>query len=91
MKKVLELFTEKDLNLLNNYIVNPPNPNNKLMETYKKYLEEVTEIKEAYESGDILGSQPHIDEMFSNPDELIILTEEEFNNKNDKFKNRWNK
>ena len=80
-----------DLNLLNNYIVNPPNPNNKLMETYKKYLEEITEIKEAYESGDILGSQPHIDEMFSNPDELIILTEDEFNNKNDKFKNRWNK
>jgi len=80
-----------DLNLLNNYIVNPPNPNNKLMETYKKYLEEVTEIKEAYESGDILGSQPHIEEMFSNPDELIILTEDEFNNKNDKFKNRWNK
>ena len=89
MKKVLELFTEKDLNLLNNYIVNPPNPNNKLMETYKKYLEEVTEIKEAYESGDILGSQPHIDEMFSNPDELIILTEEEFNNKNDEFKKRY--
>jgi hypothetical protein len=78
-----------DLNLLNNYIVNPPNPNNKLMETYKKYLEEVTEIKEAYESGDILGSQPHLEEMFSNPDELIILTEEEFNNKNDEFKQRW--
>ena len=58
---------------------------------YKKYLEEATEIKEAYESGDILGSQPHIDEMFSNPDELIILTEDEFNNKNDKFKNRWKK
>lgn len=91
MKKVLEFFTEKDQNLLNNYIVNPPNPNNKLMETYKKYLKEVTEIKEAYESGDILGSQPHIEEMFSNPDELIILAEEEFNNKNDEFKNRWNK
>ena len=82
-------FTEKDLNLLNNYIVYPPNPNNKLMETYKKYLEEVTEIKEAYDSGDILGSQPHIEEMFSNPDELIVLTEDEFNNKNDKFKQRY--
>ena len=56
---------------------------------YKKYLEEATEIKEAYESGDILGSQPHIDEMFSNPDELIVLTEDEFNNKNDKFKQRY--
>ena len=59
------------------------------METYKKYLEEVTEIKEAYESGDILGSQPHIDEMFSDSDELIILTEEEFNNKKNEFKQRW--
>ena len=56
---------------------------------YQKYLEEVTEIKEAYESGDLLGTQPHLEEMFSNPDELIILTEEEFNNKNDEFKNRW--
>ena len=56
---------------------------------YQKYLEEVTEIKEAYESGDLLGTQAHLEEMFSNPDELIILTEEEFNNKNDEFKDRW--
>lgn len=56
---------------------------------YKKFLKEATEIKEAYESGDMLGSQPHIEEMFSNPDELIILTEEEFNNKNDEFKNKF--
>jgi len=82
-------LTEKDWNILNNYIDNPPNPNNKLMEAYKKYLEEVSEIKEAYESGDMLGSQPHIEEMFSNPDELIILTEEEFNDKNDEFKKRY--
>ena len=61
------------------------------MKSYEKYFHKVTEIKEAYESGDMLGSQPHIEEMFSNPDELIILTEDEFNNKNDKFKNRWNK
>ena len=56
---------------------------------YQKYLNEVLEIKEAYESGDILGFQPQIEEMFSNPDELIILTEEEFNNKNDEFKKRY--
>lgn len=56
------------------------------MKSYEKYFHKVTEIKEAYESGDMLGSQPHIEEMFSNPDELIILTEEEFNNKNDEFK-----
>ena len=56
---------------------------------YQKYLNEVLVIKEAYESGDMLGIQPHIEEMFSNPDELIILTEEEFNKKNDEFKQRY--
>ena len=61
-------------------------PQNKM---YKKFLKEATDIKEAYESGDMLGSQPHIEEMFSNPDELIILTEKEFNNKNDEFKNKF--
>jgi hypothetical protein len=59
------------------------------MKSYEKYFHKVTEIKEAYESGDMLGSQPHIEEMFSNPDKLIILTEEEFNNKNDEFKQRY--
>ena len=59
------------------------------MKSYEKYLHKVTEIKEAYESGDMMGSQPHIEEMFSNPDELIILTEDEFNNKNDEFKQRY--
>jgi hypothetical protein len=58
-------------------------------ETYKKFLERATEIKEAYESGDLLGTQPHIEEMFSDVDNLVILTEEEFNNKEDKFKNKW--
>ncbi len=59
------------------------------MKSYEKYLHKVTAIKEAYEGGDMLGSQPHIEEMFSNPEELIILTEEEFNNKNDEFKQRY--
>ena len=58
---------------------------------YRNFLEEAISIKEAYESGDLLGSQPHIEEMFSNPDELIILTEEEFNNKPKSFRNKWNK
>ena len=56
---------------------------------YQNYLNEVLVIKEAYESGDMFGIQPHIEEMFSNPDELIILTEDEFNNKNDEFKQRY--
>ena len=58
---------------------------------YKIFLEEAISIKEAYECGDLLGTQPHIEEMFSDPDELIILTEEEFNNKPKKFRNKWNK
>ena len=60
-------------------------------DTYRNFLEEAISIKEAYEFGDLLGTQPHIEEMFSNPDELIILTEEEFNNKPKKFRNKWNK
>lgn len=58
-------------------------------DNYKNFLEEAISIKEAYESGDLLGSQPHIEEMFSDPDRLVILTEEEFNNKDNKFKKRF--
>lgn len=58
-------------------------------DNYKNFLEEALSIKEAYESGDLLGSQPHIEEMFSDPDNLVILTEEEFNQKNNQFKDRW--
>jgi hypothetical protein len=50
-------------------------------ETYGKFITEATSIKEGYENGDLLGSQPHIDIMFSNPDELIILTKKEFTEK----------
>jgi len=48
---------------------------------YNVFYENALSIKKGYEDGDMLGSQPHIDEMFSNPDELIILTKEEFINK----------
>ena len=48
---------------------------------YKNFYKKSLEIKLAYESGDLLGSQPHIDAMFSNPNELIILSEEEFINR----------
>jgi thymidylate synthase len=61
-------------------------------DAYKKFLTEATSIKEGYESGDILGSQPHIEEMFSNSDELTILTKEEFTNKiktDDEFAKKW--
>jgi thymidylate synthase len=61
-------------------------------DAYKKFLTEATSIKEGYESGDILGSQPHIEEMFSNSDELTILTKEEFINKiktDETFAKHW--
>jgi hypothetical protein len=61
-------------------------------EVYGKFITEADSIKEGYENGEILGSQPHIDVMFSNPDELIILTKEEFikQSKADKeFSERW--
>jgi thymidylate synthase len=50
-------------------------------DAYKNFYKKSLEIKIAYESGDLLGSQPHIDAMFSNSNELIILSEEEFINK----------
>jgi thymidylate synthase len=61
-------------------------------DAYKRFLGEASSIKKGYESGDILGSQPHIEEMFSNPDKLIILTQEEFIAKiktDDKFAKEW--
>ena len=61
-------------------------------DTYKRFLTEATSIKEGYMSGDILGSQPHIDAMFSNPEELTILSKEEFINKiktDDEFAKEW--
>lgn len=61
-------------------------------DAYKQFFTEATLIKEGYESGDILGSQPHIDVMFSNPEELTILTQEEFINKiktDDEFAKKW--
>jgi thymidylate synthase len=61
-------------------------------DAYKNFYKKSLEIKLAYESGDLLGSQPHIDAMFSNPNELIILSEEEFINKiktDDEFARRF--
>jgi hypothetical protein len=47
-------------------------------EVYNNFLLNASEIKDGYECGDIIGSQPHIDMMFSNPETLTILTQEEF-------------
>lgn len=46
--------------------------------TYKNYLDYATTIKEGYENLTIMGSQPHITALFSDPDKLTLLTEDEY-------------
>ena len=47
-------------------------------DAYKNYTKEVDEIIDGYRSGDIMGTQPHIESMFSDSDKLIPLTKDEF-------------
>ena len=47
-------------------------------DAYKKYMTRINEIIDAYKSGDILGGQPHINNMFSDADNLTPLSEQEF-------------
>jgi thymidylate synthase len=57
-------------------------------DAHKKYMTTINEIIEGYKSGDMLGSQPHIENMFSDADNLIPLSEKEFIEKiksNDEF------
>jgi thymidylate synthase len=61
-------------------------------DAYKNYTKEVNELIDGYMSGDIIGTQPHIDAMFSNPDDLTPLTKDEFINKiktDDVFARTW--
>jgi thymidylate synthase len=61
-------------------------------DAYKNYTKEVDDIIDGYKCGDIMGTQPHIEAMFSNSDELIPLTKEEFINKiktDNEFAKRW--
>jgi len=61
-------------------------------DAYKNYTKEVNELINGYMSGDVIGTQPHIDDMFSNPDDLTPLTKEEFINKiktDDGFAKIW--
>ena len=61
-------------------------------DAYKNYTKEVNELIDGYMNGDVIGTQPHIDDMFSNPDDLTPLTKEEFINKiktDDGFAKTW--
>jgi hypothetical protein len=63
-------------------------------EAYALFFSEASMIKEAYECGDILGSQPYIDAMFSNPEQLVILDKDEFVNlvkTHYRFNEEWKK
>lgn len=62
-------------------------------EAYLTYREEALSAKEAYESGDLLGSQPHVAALFKDPEELILLDRESFFQKcksESDFAKRWN-
>lgn len=61
-------------------------------DAYKSYSKEVNELIDGYMCGDIMGMQSHIEKMFSNPDDLTPLTQEEFINKiktDDEFAKKW--
>ena len=61
-------------------------------DAYKNYTKQVNDIIDGYKCGDIMGIQPHIEEMFSNSDKLIPLTQPEFINKiktDDEFAKKW--
>ncbi|MEN9379016.1 MAG: hypothetical protein RJB15_694, partial [Pseudomonadota bacterium] len=61
-------------------------------DAYKNYTKKVNELIDGYMCGDIIGMQPHIEDMFSNPDDLTPLTQEEFINKiktTDEFAKEW--
>jgi thymidylate synthase len=61
-------------------------------DAYKNYSKKIDEIIDGYKCGDIIGMQSHIEDMFSNPDDLTPLTQEEFIDKiksNDEFAKEW--
>jgi len=61
-------------------------------DAYKKFLTKANEVKQAYLDGDLLGTQPHIESMFSDSNSLTILTQQEFINKiktDSEFSKTW--
>jgi thymidylate synthase len=61
-------------------------------DAYKRFEREVISLKEAYEAGEAVGSQPHIAEMFSDFGLLVPLTRDEFIEKiksDEEFAKKW--
>ena len=61
-------------------------------DAYKNYSKRIEDIIDGYKCGDIMGMQPHIEKLFSNPDDLEPLTQEEYINlikTDDEFAKEW--
>jgi len=61
-------------------------------DAYREFRKRAEVIKEAYECGDLLGTKPHIEAMFSNSNKLTIHTKEEFATtiiNDDEFAKEW--
>jgi len=59
---------------------------------FQVYLKEVNELIDGYKCVDIMGTQDHIEKLFSDSDKLIPLTKEQFINKiktDDEFANNF--
>lgn len=61
-------------------------------DAYKNFKTYADTVVEGYMEGSILGNQSSTDRLFSNPDDLVILTKEEFIKKiktDDEFAKEW--
>ena len=61
-------------------------------DAYKNYSKRIEDVIDGYRCGDIIGMEPHMEKWYSNSDELIPLTQEEFINKiktDDEFAEMW--
>ena len=61
-------------------------------DAYKNYTKKINDIIDGYKCGDIIGMQPHIEQLFSDSDKLIPLAQNEFINKiktDDEFAKQW--
>ena len=61
-------------------------------DAYKHYSKRIEDVIDGYRCGDIMGMEPHMEKWYSNSDELIPLTQEEFIDNiktDDEFAKKW--